>query len=79
MCIDFLFSLSVEFSNHVNKFCAQYKLYVFKDLKVRNKFEMGIIRSNLETLAREERNITRVNSLRSIGKLKGGDHDVDRL
>jgi hypothetical protein len=35
----FLFSLSVEFSNHVNKFRAQYKLYVFKDLKVRNKFE----------------------------------------
>ncbi len=35
----FLFSLSVEFLNHVNKFRAQYKLYVFKDLKVRNKFE----------------------------------------
>ena len=35
----FLFSLLVEFLNHVNKFRAQYKLYVFKDLKVRNKFE----------------------------------------
>ena len=75
----FLFSLSVEFLNHVNKFCAQYKLYEFKDLIVRNKFENGIICSNLETLAREERNITRVNSLCSMGKLKGGDHDVDRL
>ena len=72
----FLFSLLVEFLNHVNKFRAQYKLYVFKDLIVRNKFENGIICSNLETLAREER---RVNSLRSMGKLKGGDHDVDRL
>ena len=35
----FLFSLLVEFLNHVNKFRVQYKLYVFKDLKVRNKFE----------------------------------------
>ncbi len=39
MCIDSFFSLAVEFLNHVNKFRAQYKLYVFKDLKVRNKFE----------------------------------------
>ncbi len=39
----FLFSLSVEFLNHVNKFCAQYKLYVFKNLKVRNKLETELI------------------------------------